>query len=108
MAGERKGMARDSNTRSGLLWEVERLLTEVENLPDVLLMENVPEVRRQANITDFMEWLKFLESKGYTNYIEDLNAKNYGVPQNRDRTFMVSLKGKYRYDFPNPFKLEKN
>ncbi len=102
-----KGMKKDSGTRSGLLWEVERLLTEVENLPQVLLMENVPQVISDANIKDFRLWQKFLEEKGYSNYVEILNAKDYGVAQNRERCFMVSLLGEWNYKFPEPIPLTK-
>ena len=107
VAGKQKGMQKGSGTRSGLLWEVERLLNEAENLPQVLLMENVPQVHSKANMTDFQKWIDFLESKGYSNYWQDLNAKNYGVAQNRNRCFMVSILGDYTYDFPNPIPLEK-
>ena len=107
VAGKQKGMTKGSGTRSGLLWEVERLLNEVENLPQVLLMENVPQVHSKANMPDFQKWIDFLESKGYSNYWQNLNAKNYGVAQNRNRCFMVSILGDYTYDFPNPIPLEK-
>ena len=107
VAGKQKGMQKGSGTRSGLLWEVERLLNEVENLPQVLLMENVPQVHSKANMPDFQKWIDFLESKGYSNYWQDLNAKNYGVAQNRNRCFMVSILGDYTYDFPNPIPLKK-
>lgn len=82
VAGKMKGMSKGSDTRSGLLWEVERLLTEVINLPQILLMENVPQVISDANIADFHKWQKFLEDKGYTNYVEILNAKDFGIAQN--------------------------
>jgi len=107
VAGKRKGMSKGDNTRSGLLWEVERLLNEVENLPQVLLMENVPQVISDANIKDFQLWQKFLEEKGYSNYTEILNAKDYGVAQNRERCFMVSLLGGWNYKFPKPIPLTK-
>ena len=107
VAGNMEGMSRDSGTRSGLLWEVERLLNETENLPQVLLMENVPQVISQANIEDFQDWVKFLEGKGYSNYTDTLNAKDYGVAQNRNRTFMVSVLGEYNYTFPRPIPLTK-
>jgi DNA (cytosine-5)-methyltransferase 1 len=107
VAGKRKGMSKDSGTRSGLLWEVERLLNEVENLPQVLLMENVPQVISDANIKDFQLWQQFLEDKGYSNYTEILNAKDYGVAQNRERCFMVSLLGEWNYKFPKPIPLTK-
>lgn len=107
VAGKQKGMTKGSGTRSGLLWEVERLLNEVENLPQVLLMENVPQVHGKKNMEDFQRWIQFLESKGYSNYWQDLNAKNYGVAQNRNRCFMVSILGNYKYDFPKPIELTK-
>lgn len=107
VAGKQKGMAKDSGTRSGLLWEVERLLNEVENLPQVLLMENVPQVHGKKNIEDFQNWISFLESKGYSNYWQDLNAKNYGVAQNRNRCFMVSILGDWKFTFPEPIELKR-
>lgn len=94
-AGKQKGMKKGSGTRSGLLWEVERLLNECTELPQVLLMENVPQVHSQANMPDFQKWIDFLSSKGYSNYWQDLNAKDYGVAQNRERCFMVSLLGEW-------------
>lgn len=107
VAGKMKGMKKESGTRSGLLWEVERLLNEVENLPQVLLMENVPQVHSEQNMPDFRKWIEFLESKGYSNWWQDLNAKDYGVAQNRERTFMVSILGQYQYKFPKPIPLTK-
>lgn len=107
VAGKQKGMVKGSGTRSGLLWEVERLLNEVGNLPQVLLMENVPQVHGKKNMEDFQRWIAFLESKGYSNYWQDLNAKNYGVAQNRNRCFMVSILGNYNFTFPNPIELQK-
>lgn len=107
VAGKGRGMTKGSGTRSGLLWEVERLLNEVENLPQVLLMENVPQVHGKKNIDDFNDWICFLEGKGYTNYWQDLNAKDYGVAQNRNRTFMVSILGRGKYNFPEPIELNK-
>lgn len=107
VAGKQKGMRKGSGTRSGLLWEVERLLNECFELPQVLLMENVPQVHSRTNMPDFQKWIGFLESKGYSNYWQDLNAKNYGVAQNRDRCFMVSLFGGWNYKFPQPIPLER-
>lgn len=107
VAGKQKGMTKGSGTRSGMLWEVERLLSECAELPEVLLMENVPQVHSKANTPDFQKWIDFLESKGYSNYWQDLNAKDYGVAQNRDRCFMVSLLGGWNYKFPQPIPLER-
>ena len=109
-AGKQAGMSKDSGTRSGLLWEVERILKELnetDSLPQVLLMENVPDVIGSKNIRDFNEWYAFLESIGYQSYYKILNAKNYGIPQNRNRCFMVSILGEYSYTFPKPIPLEK-
>lgn len=108
-AGKRAGMKRGGGTRSGLLWEVERLLRELRDrggqLP-LLLMENVPQVHSATNKDDFDCWCNFLLELGYNNKWADLNAKDYGVPQNRDRTFMVSWLGDLYYDFPEPKKLK--
>lgn len=70
-------------------------------------MENVPQVHGKKNMEDFQRWIQFLESKGYSNYWQDLNAKNYGVAQNRNRCFMVSILGNYSYEFPEPIELKK-
>ena len=96
LAGKTAGMKKGSGTRSGMLWEVERILEECgEELPQILLMENVPQVVGKKNKEDFDKWLEFLESKGYTNKYCMLNAKEVGypepIPQNRNRCFMVSV-----------------
>lgn len=104
-AGLGRGMEKGSGTRSGLLWEVERLLDECSELPQVLLMENVPQVHGKKNVEHFNKWIAYLESKGYSNYWQDLNAKDYGIPQNRNRCFMVSILGDYTYKFPEPVEL---
>lgn len=102
-AGKGKGMAKGTNTRSGLLWQVERILDELKstsNLPQILLMENVPDVIGTNNIAHFKDWEYKLSQLGYTNYIDVLNAKDFGIPQNRERCFMVSILGEYAYSFP--------
>ena len=107
VAGGHKGMTKGSGTRSGLLWEVERLLNETDNLPQLLLMENVPQIHSPKHMPDFQRWIEFLESKGYSNFYQDLNAKDYGVAQNRNRCFMVSILGDYTFVFPQPVELDK-
>lgn len=102
-----KGMKKGSGTRSGLLWEVERILNECDEKPPILLMENVPDCHGTNHIKDFAKWVKYLESIGYHCYWQDLNGKDYGIPQNRNRCFMVSCLGDYYYDFPQPIKLNK-
>lgn len=109
IAGQMKGMKKGSGTSSGLLWEVERLLNETEELPQILIMENVPQVHSEQNIADFNNWIEFLKSKGYQSAWKDLNAKDYGVAQNRERCFMISVFSKdyVEYNFPLPQKLTK-
>lgn len=107
-AGKQRGMTKGSGTRSGLLWEVERILNECkeqDSLPQVLLMENVPDVIGTKNYEDFMKWYNALENMGYQSYYKVLNAKDYGIPQNRERCFMVSILGEYNYTFPRPIPL---
>lgn len=105
-AGKGAGMEKGSGTRSGLLWEVERLLKETKELPQVLLMENVPEVIGSKNIKHFAKWVEFLDNLGYHSKWGLLNAKDFGIAQNRNRCFMVSVLGDYYYDMPTGFKLE--
>lgn len=108
LAGKGKGMS-DTSTRSGLLWEVERILTEckeLNELPQVLLMENVPQVHSVDNLSDFNKWKYKLEELGYKNYFQDLVATDYGIPQTRNRCFMVSILGDYSYSFPKPIPLK--
>lgn len=111
LAGKGAGMTKSSGTRSGMLWEVERIFDECVvnggNLPQILMMENVPQVHGKKNLSDFNIWLEKLESLGYTNYWQDLNAKDYSVPQNRKRTFMISILDKNTtFEFPKPFELQ--
>lgn len=109
LAGKGKGMS-DTSTRSGMLWEVERILSECYELgtmPQILLMENVPQVHGADNVQDFNKWQLKLEQLGYKNYWQDLIATDYGIPQTRNRCFMVSILGDHNYTFPKPIKLEK-
>ena len=102
-------MARDSGTRSGLLWQVERILLECKEtgiMPRALLMENVPEVCGENNRESFADWCSQLTRLGYHNTMAILNAKDYGIPQNRRRCFMMSIYGEYAYSMPEPMKLE--
>ena len=104
-AGKREGMKKGK--RSGLLWEVERLLAECDELPQVLVMENVSDIINIRNAADFAEWLEALEGYGYRNYYQITNASDYGVAQNRKRCIMVSVLGDYYYTFPHPKQLKK-
>ena len=106
LAGKGAGMERGSGTRSGLLWEVERILSECENKPQILLMENVTQVHGAGNDEHFKEWQLRLEEMGYQSYWEDMSAVDFGIPQTRNRTFMISILGDYNYKFPKQIPLK--
>ena len=101
-----KGMKKGSGTRSGLLWEIERILkglAKKNRLPEYLLLENVKTIKADSNIDDLNQWLNFLESIGYVNdECMLLNALDFGVPQDRERVFIVShLGSKLDIEFKN-------
>ena len=98
--GRKEGMAEGSGTASSLVWEIGRLLANGPYMPDVLVMENVDAVLNKRNMAEFDRWIRFLESLGYTSEYKVLNAKDYGVPQNRRRIFMVSMLNGKRFAFP--------
>ena len=107
IAGQQKGISKD--TRSGLLLEVERLLLKAKEngtLPKYLLLENVKNLVGKKFIKDFESWLSFLNSLGYYSNWEVLNAKDYGIPQNRERVFVVSSLENIHYEFPKPSELK--
>ena len=93
-----KGAGIKEGTRSGLLYEVERLLIVAnanKTLPKYLLLENVKNLVSKKFKADFDRWLDFLAALGYTNYWKILNAKDYGIPQHRERVFCVSIRGEH-------------
>lgn len=104
-AGKQMGLQEGSDTRSALLW---RVADAVEVLrPKYLLQENVAALVSQKFMPDFQKWLDKLSSLGYVSRWARLNAKNYGVPQNRDRVFCISMRQDvaFDYQFPEPFEL---
>lgn len=104
VAGKQAGLGK--GTRSGLLYECEKIIEHCR--PKYLLMENVKNLVGKKFKPQFDEWLKYLEGLGYTNYWKVLNAKDYGVPQNRERVFVVSILGEHTpYEFPKPIPLDK-
>lgn len=104
LAGKRAGMDEGSGTRSANIWEVGRLLKELNgNLPQILLMENVPTIIKEKS---WGRWCSLLENLGYKNYCEILNSRDYYIPQNRERCFMVSILGDYSFNFPKIMQLK--
>ena len=105
VAGKGKGFEKGAGTRSGLLWECEKVIRAKK--PKYLLMENVKNLVAKKFKPGFEEWLEALEELGYTNYYSVLNAKDYGIPQNRERVFCVSILGEHEpYEFPEKETLE--
>jgi DNA (cytosine-5-)-methyltransferase len=106
--GNKSGIARDAHNRSGMLWEVERILLEMneqgKELPRFLLMENVTNILSKPHKEDFGDWKSTLESLGYYNQIYRLNSKNFGIPQNRERAYMISVLCKNNKDIINAVK----
>ena len=105
VAGKQAGGEKGSGTRSSLLWECERIIRAVK--PKYLLMENVKALTSKKFMPLFANWLRTLEDMGYQNWWKVLNAKDYGVPQNRERVFVVSILGGGYYQFPQPIPLKK-
>lgn len=101
VAGYQKGAEEGSGTRSSLLWECKKLIEEKK--PKYLLMENVKNLVGKTHKENFLKWLDYLESLGYSNYWKVLNAVDYGAPQSRERCFCVSiLNPKKDFEFPKP------
>lgn len=106
MAGVRHGFDFNSNTRSSLGWKMIQFLKEVKNPPKVVIFENVAAITN-VNMRKTLNLFKEdLESLGYSLYDHVLTALDYGTPQNRERYFLVAIKGNYLYYFPDKIKLK--
>lgn len=109
VAGKMKGLSPDTSTRSSLLWENIRLLKKAKDngtLPKYLMFENVKNLVSKKFIDDFNNLLEVLDELGFNSYWKVLNAKDCGVPQNRERVFVISIRKDIdngAYDFPKPF-----
>ena len=104
VAGKQAGLGK--GTRSGLLYECEKIIEAKR--PKYLLLENVKNLVGKKFKPQFDEWLEYLEGLGYINYWKVLNAKDYGVPQNRERVFVVSILGEHEaYKFADKIPLDK-
>ena len=106
VAGKQRGI--NENTRSGLLYQVERLLEvskQCGELPKYLMLENVKNLVGKQFKPQFDEWLLKLDELGFNTYWQVLNAKNYGIPQNRERVFAISIRKNIDtgYEFPKVF-----
>ena len=105
VAGYQQGLNADSGTRSSLLWECCKIIKCKK--PKYLMMENVKNLVGCNHKENFLKFLDYLESLGYKNSWTVLNARDYGVPQNRERVFCISeLNGEKKFEFPKPIKLK--
>ena len=109
-SGIQKGFEKGSGTRSSLLWECEKTI-KIKR-PKYLLLENVKALVSKKFLSHFHEWCALLDSYGYKSFYKVLNACDYGVPQNRERVFMVSILRTEddpdpQYYFPKPFELDR-
>lgn len=89
-AGRQAGIGKGTGTRSAVLWHTEKAIEALR--PRFLLQENVATLVSRKVMPHFKEWLRLVEGYGYRNYWAVLNAKRFGVPQNRDRVFCVSVR----------------
>ena len=108
-AGLQRGFEEGSETRSSLLWECLKAI--VAKRPKYLLLENVKALVSKKFLPMFNKWIKSLEDYGYYNNWSVLNTKDFGVPQNRERVFLMSIRRDLLdpnpvYNFPKPFPLE--
>ncbi|WP_325192819.1 DNA cytosine methyltransferase [Methanobrevibacter ruminantium] len=105
IAGNQCGFNKDSGTRSSLLWDCCNIIETKK--PKYLMMENVKNLVGKRHKDNFLKFLDYLESLGYKNSWAVLNARDYGVPQNRERVFCISeLGGKRNFVFPEPVELK--
>lgn len=104
-AGKQAGLEKGSGTRSSLLWECEKAIET--KMPKYLLMENVKSLTGRKYKCFLSAWEQYLSKLGYTNHTKVLNAKDYGIPHNRERVFMISIRDSESYYFPEPLHLEK-
>ena len=98
-AGKQASLEEGSGTRSSLLWECKKIIEHKK--PTYLLMENVKNLVSKKHRPHFDKWLEYLESLGYTNYWKVLNAKDFGIPQNRERVFVVSILNNRNFEMGN-------
>lgn len=105
VAGYQHGLNVDSGTRSSLLWECCKIIETKK--PKYLMMENVKNLVGSNHKANFIKFLDYLESIGYKNSWAVLNARDYGIPQNRERVFCISeFGGEKEFTFPEPTELK--
>lgn len=104
LAGKQAGGDKDSGTRSSLMYETVRIVKKLK--PKYVIWENVKNLLSNKHRHNFNAYLEIMENMGYKNYYQVLNAKDYGIPQNRERVFTVSVLGNENYKFPQKQELK--
>ena len=99
LAGKQAGGDEGSGTRSSLMYETIRIVDKLK--PKYVIWENVKNLLSKKHRHNFDAYLEIMEQLGYKNYYQVLNAKDYGIPQNRERVFTISILGNKNYEFPN-------
>ena len=107
VAGKQAGGDEGSGTRSSLMYETIRIVTKLK--PKYVIWENVKNLLSKKHYHNFAAYIEQMQSLGYTSYYQVLNAKDYGVPQNRERVFTVSIRNDIdtTFQFPEKIPLEK-
>lgn len=98
LAGKQAGGDKDSGTRSSLMYETIRIVEKLK--PKYVIWENVKNLLSKKHRHNFDAYLETMENLGYTNYYQVLNAKDYGIPQNRERVFTISILANHKFEFP--------
>ena len=112
LAGKQQGGDEGSGTRSSLMYETLRIVDKLK--PKYVIWENVKNVISKKHIHNFQSYLTRMRMLGYQNYYKVLNAKDYGIPQNRERVFVISIRSDvnsygchvFNYKFPEPIPLK--
>lgn len=104
MAGKQEGGDKGSGTPSSLMYESIRIIEKLK--PKYVIWENVKNLLSKKHIYNFNAYLETMEKLGYNNYYQVLNAKDYGIPQNRERVFTISIRNDLNQTFVFPPKQE--
>lgn len=107
VAGKQAGAEKGSGTRSSLMWYTVDIVEKVK--PKFVVWENVKNILSKKHKHNFDNYIKIMKQLGYNNYYQVLNAKDYGIPQNRERVYTISIRkdiDQYKFKFPEKEELK--
>lgn len=104
LAGNQLGGDEGSGTRSSLMYETLRIVERLK--PKYVIWENVKNIISKKHVHNFNNYINRMSELGYNSFYKVLNAKDYGIPQNRERVFTVSILNESNYEFPKPIPLK--